>query len=87
MAAAADVVGVRLRRERGEQAVAGLGHAADRVAQPQLPVGRGEGVGAGDRDLLLARPVLVDRLLDLDALLAQRLDDVVDDRGGPVEAR
>jgi hypothetical protein len=84
---AADPVRPRPRRERGQQAVRAFGDTPDGVAQPQLVVGGGERVGVADGDLLLSRAVLVDRLLDHEALLGQRVDDVVEHGGGPVQPR
>ena len=67
--------------------MAGLGDAAHGVAQPQLVVGGRERVGVADRDLLLSRPVLVDRLLDVETLRHQGVHDVDHHRRGPVEPR
>jgi len=63
-----------------------LGDAAHGVAELELRVCRGEGLAVVDGNLLLARSVLVDRLLDVDALDLEGVDDVVHDDRRAVHA-
>src|SRR5690606_2370971 len=76
MTAAADEVGERPRGEAGEQAMPER-DAAHGISQLDLVIGRANRGGVPDRDLLLPRPVLVDRLFYLDALGIERGYDVV----------
>ena len=80
---APDLIRERLRGERREQPVS-VGDPPHRVAELHLVVRRPQGVGVPDRDLLLARPVLVDGLLDPHALAGERVDGLQHHVGGVV---
>ena len=78
--AVAGLLGQRLGRQRGHQAVL-MGDAAHRLAQPDLVVGGTQRRGVADRQLVLAVAELGVIGVDGDALLLQRRDHVVDDLG------
>jgi hypothetical protein len=85
VAAAARLVGEGLGGEAGHQPML-QGHGADRVADHDLAIRRGQNLGVLDRELLLGRPELRVVLARLQPLAIQGIQDIVDDVGGPVHA-
>ena len=76
----------RLGHERGVQAVRG-GHLADDEPERHHAVGHREGVGVAEVDLLLARGVLVEAVLDGDPHRLQRADGLLPQRPRDVVRR